>query len=101
MGSILIRLLINCRKKFRKVLLYGSGKENIKFYHDRPNKRYFAHRPFEGAIKQLERRWRETTSAAVRNDLIRYIDLSACDTCHGARLKKESPCRYSEWKKYL
>ena len=76
-------------EKIRKVLLYGSGKENIKFYHDRPNKRYFSHKPFEGAIKQLERRWRETTSVAVRNDLIRYIDSSACDTCHGARLKEE------------
>lgn len=77
-------------EKIQKVLLYGSGKENIKFYHDRPDKRYFVHRPFEGAIKQLERRWRETTSVAVRNDLGRYIDLSACDTCHGARLKEES-----------
>jgi len=77
-------------EKIQTVLLYGSGKENIKFYSDRPDKRYFAHRPFEGAIKQLERRWRETTSTAVRNDLGRYIDLSACDTCHGARLKEES-----------
>ena len=77
-------------EKIQKVLLYGSGNENIKFYHDRPDKRYFAYRPFEGAIKQLERRWRETTSIAVRNDLGRYIDLSACDTCHGARLKEES-----------
>jgi excinuclease ABC subunit A len=76
-------------EKIKKVLLYGSGKNNIKFYHDRPNKRYFSHKPFEGAIKQLERRWRETTSVAVRNDLIRYIDSSACDTCHGARLKEE------------
>ena len=76
-------------EKIQKVLLYGSGKENIKFYHDRPNKRYFSHKPFEGAIKQLERRWRETASTAVRNDLIRYIDSSACDTCHGARLKEE------------
>jgi excinuclease ABC subunit A len=76
-------------EKIQKVLLYGSGKENVKFYHDRPNKRYFSHKPFEGAIKQLERRWRETTSVAVRNDLIRYIDSSACDTCHGARLKEE------------
>ena len=76
-------------EKIQKVLLYGSGKENIKFFHDRQNKRYFTHRPFEGAIKQLERRWRETTSLAVRNDLIRYIDSSACDTCHGARLKEE------------
>ena len=76
-------------EKIKKVLLYGSGKENIKFYHDRPNKRYFSHKPFEGVIKQLERRWRETTSVAVRNDLIRYIDSSACETCHGARLKEE------------
>jgi len=76
-------------EKIQKVLLYGSGKENIKFYHDRGNKRYFTHRPFEGAIRQLERRWKETASAAVRNDLMRYIDLSACDTCHGARLKEE------------
>ncbi|MDI6741465.1 MAG: excinuclease ABC subunit UvrA [Smithella sp.] len=75
--------------KIQKVLLYGSGDEAIKFYHDRGNKRYFTHRPFEGAIKQLERRWRETTSAAVRNDLMNYNDLSACDTCHGARLKQE------------
>ena len=76
-------------EKIQKVLLYGSGKENIKFYHDRQNKRYFTYRPFEGAIKQLERRWRETTSTAVRNDLMLYIDSSACDTCHGARLKEE------------
>jgi len=76
-------------EKIQKVLLYGSGNEDIKFYHDRPNKRYFTHKPFEGVIKQLERRWRETTSVAVRNDLIRYIDSSACNTCHGARLKEE------------
>jgi excinuclease ABC subunit A len=76
--------------KIQKVLLYGSGDEDIKFYHDRGNKRYFANRPFEGAIKQLDRRWKETASTGVRNDLMRYIDLSACDTCHGARLKKET-----------
>ena len=76
-------------EKIQKVLLYGSGSENVKFYHDRANKRYFTNRPFEGAIKQLERRWKETSSTAIRNDLMRYIDLSACDTCHGARLKKE------------
>jgi excinuclease ABC subunit A len=77
-------------EKIQKVLLYGSGNENIKFHHDRPDKRYFTNRPFEGVIKQLDRRWKETGSAAVRNDLMRYIDSSACDTCHGARLKKET-----------
>ncbi|MFA5284424.1 MAG: excinuclease ABC subunit UvrA, partial [Smithellaceae bacterium] len=77
-------------EKIRQVLLYGSGTEAIKFYSDRPDKRYFAYRPFEGAIKQLERRWRETASTAVRNDLARYIDLRPCEACGGARLKKES-----------
>jgi excinuclease ABC subunit A len=77
-------------EKIQNVLLYGSGKENIKFHHDRSNKRYFTNRPFEGVIKQLERRWKETASIAVRNDLMRYNDLSSCDTCHGARLKKET-----------
>ena len=76
--------------KIQNVLLHGSGDENIKFYYDQSDKRYFTHRPFEGAIKQLERRWRETASSAVRNDLARYIDLSNCETCGGARLKKES-----------
>ena len=77
-------------EKIRDVLLYGSGGELIKFHHDRAGKRYFAHRPFEGAIRQLERRWRETASLAARNDLARYIDLRPCETCGGARLKKES-----------
>jgi len=77
-------------EKIQNVLLYGSGTEMIKFYHDRADKRFFAHRPFEGVIKQLERRWRETASTAVRNDLARYIDLRPCETCNGARLKKES-----------
>ncbi len=77
-------------EKVQKILLYGSGKENIRFYHDYTDRRYFTDRPFEGAIKQLERRWRETTSAAVRNDLARYMDMSACPVCRGARLKRES-----------
>ncbi|NLA42243.1 MAG: excinuclease ABC subunit UvrA [Smithella sp.] len=80
----------NLPEKIRKVLLYGSGAEEIKFHIDRPGKRYFVRRPFEGVIRQLERRWRETASVAVRRDLARYIDLRPCETCGGARLKKES-----------
>lgn len=77
-------------EKIQNILLNGSGKENIRFYYDRPERRYFASRPFEGVIKQLERRWRETASTAVRNDLARFIDHSACPACRAARLKKES-----------
>jgi excinuclease ABC subunit A len=77
-------------ERIRHALLYGSGTEAVKFHYDRDNTRYFAERPFEGVIKQLERRWKETTSTAVRNDLARFIDLRPCEACQGARLKKET-----------
>jgi excinuclease ABC subunit A len=77
-------------KEIQTVLLYGSGKEMIRFYLDRGGRRFFYSRPFEGIIKQLDRRYRETNSNAVRMDLSRYINLQECPTCHGSRLKKDS-----------
>ena len=77
-------------KEIQTVLLYGSGKEMIRFYLDRGGRRFFYSRPFEGIIKQLDRRYQETNSNAVRMDLSRYINLQECPTCHGSRLKKES-----------
>ena len=77
-------------KDIQAVLLYGSGKEMIKFYLDRGGRRFFYSRPFEGIIKQLDRRYKETASNAVRMDLSRYVNLQECPTCHGSRLKKES-----------
>jgi excinuclease ABC subunit A len=74
----------------QNVLLYGSGTEKIKFYMDRSGRRYFYSRPFEGILNQLDRRYRETTSNAVRMDLSRYINQRECPTCLGARLRKES-----------
>ena len=77
-------------EKIRQALLYGSGREAIRFHSDRDDTRYFAERPFEGVIPQLERRWKETGSQVIRNDLARFIDLSPCEVCGGARLKQES-----------
>ncbi|MBN1614760.1 MAG: excinuclease ABC subunit UvrA [Deltaproteobacteria bacterium] len=76
--------------RVQQVLLYGSQKEKIKFHADRGGRRFFYMRSFEGVINQLDRRYRETASATVRNDLSRYISLRACPTCNGARLMKES-----------
>jgi excinuclease ABC subunit A len=76
--------------KIRDVLLHGSGEEKIRFHADRGGRRYFHTRPFEGVLNQLDRRYRETMSNAVRMDLSRYINLRECPTCLGARLKKES-----------
>jgi excinuclease ABC subunit A len=78
------------QEKIKNILLYGSGDETIKFYWDRGSRRLFYNRPFEGVIHQLDRRYRETTSNAVRMDLARYISLRECPVCLGARLKKES-----------
>ncbi len=74
----------------RNMLLNGSGTEKIRFHADRGGRRYFYSRPFEGVLNQLNRRYRETASNAVRMDLSRYINLRECPGCRGARLKKES-----------
>ncbi|MCX7981811.1 MAG: excinuclease ABC subunit UvrA [Syntrophales bacterium] len=76
--------------KVQEVLLYGSGEEPIKFFADRDGRRIFYTRPFEGVIKQLERRWRETQSLSLKIELSRYINQRECPACHGSRLKKES-----------
>lgn len=77
-------------EQIQTVLLNGSGLEKIRFHLDRGGRRFFFNKPFEGILNQLDRRYRETLSNAVRMDLSRYINLRECPTCHGARLKKES-----------
>ena len=79
----------------RQVLLYGSGDEAIEFVYEaegaggrkRSVKR--SH-PFEGILPNLERRYRETDSAAVREELARYQAARPCPECAGARLKREA-----------
>jgi excinuclease ABC subunit A len=77
-------------EKVQNVLLYGSGEEVIKFYFERNNRRYFYGRPYEGAIPNLERRYLETDSYQVREDIEQYMSIRPCPVCHGARLKPES-----------
>ena len=82
-------------KEHQQVLLYGSGATEIAFVYQaegaagrkRSVKRWH---PFEGVIPSFERRWRETDSAAVREDLSRYQAAKACPDCHGTRLKREA-----------
>ncbi|HPC00616.1 MAG TPA: excinuclease ABC subunit UvrA [Syntrophales bacterium] len=77
-------------ERVQEVLLRGSGTEAVRFHVDRDGRRLFFTRPFEGVLNHLERRWRETTSNAVRAELSRYINTKACPACGGARLKRES-----------
>ncbi|UCF57299.1 MAG: excinuclease ABC subunit UvrA [Deltaproteobacteria bacterium] len=74
-------------KKAQEVFLFGSGEEEIKFYFERDNRRYFYTRPFEGVIPNLERRYHETDSYQVREEIERYMSIRPCPTCAGARLK--------------
>ena len=77
-------------EKVQGIILYGSGKEEIRFHIDKGGQRFFYTKPFEGVINRLDRRYRETESPAVRSELEKYISLTECPACGGTRLKKES-----------
>jgi len=74
----------------RAVILNGSGGEKIKFTYDDNARKYEVSKTFEGVIPNLDRRWRETDSAWVREELARYQSESPCEVCHGLRLKPEA-----------
>lgn len=75
--------------KFQKLILQGSGKEELSFTYinDRGDKISRSH-PFEGVLPNLKRRYHETESDSVRQDLTQYISVQACPDCHGSRLNK-------------
>ncbi|MFO7477905.1 MAG: excinuclease ABC subunit UvrA, partial [Methyloceanibacter sp.] len=77
-------------EKFREVVLYGSGEEEIAFTYDDGVRRYTTAKPFEGVITNIERRWRETESAWVSEELSRYQSEQYCETCKGYRLKPQA-----------
>tara|TARA_B100000315_G_scaffold202504_1_gene195249 strand:- start:11860 stop:14673 length:2814 start_codon:yes stop_codon:yes gene_type:complete len=79
----------NLKESEQHLLLYGSGKENIKFYYEKENSRYDYYRPFEGLIPRLERRYKETDSHYVREEIEQYMSVHTCPGCNGARLRKE------------
>ena len=74
--------------RVQDILLNGSGDEEISFAHEGGKSRYSYTEPFEGVIGNLERRYRETASEDVREDLERFMDSQPCPTCAGLRLKK-------------
>ncbi len=77
-------------ERLQKIILYGSGEENVRFFYDQGERRHFYEKPFEGVITNLERRYRETDSDGVRENLERFMSVIPCPTCEGARLRPES-----------
>ena len=74
----------------RKTILNGSGGEEIKFVYDDGVRRYETKKAFEGVIPNLQRRWKETDSAWIREELERYQSAAPCPVCEGRRLKPEA-----------
>jgi len=77
-------------KKVRDVILQGSGGESIAMRYDDGIRQYQTTKPFEGVIPNLDRRWKETDSSWVREELERFQHESKCEVCGGARLKPEA-----------
>ncbi len=77
-------------KKVRDTILYGSGSESVAMRYDDGIRQYQTTKPFEGVIPNLDRRWRETDSSWVREELERFQHESKCEACNGARLKPEA-----------
>ena len=77
--------------KVQETILYGSGKEDIPFqyFNDRGKKVTRAH-PFEGILPNFERRYRETESSTVREELAKYRNHKPCPSCSGTRLRSEA-----------
>ncbi len=74
----------------RKAVLFGSGKQPVEMTYEDGLRKYTTAKPFEGIVPNMDRRWKETDSAWVREELGRYQNSATCETCHGARLKPEA-----------
>ena len=77
-------------KKLQDIILFGSGEEEIEFTYEDGLRTYRTTKPFEGVIGNIERRWKETDSEWVREELARYQGAHPCDACGGHRLKPQS-----------
>jgi excinuclease ABC subunit A len=76
----------------RDAILFGTGEEPVTFTYKDGIRAYTVTKPFEGVLKNLQRRWQETDSAWVREEMSRYQAEKPCAACAGARLKPEALC---------
>ncbi|WP_058533073.1 excinuclease ABC subunit UvrA [Legionella saoudiensis] len=77
--------------KMQEIILYGSGREVIEFNYHRPSGGYMVRQhPFEGVIPNMQRRYRESDSGMIREELAKYLSSRPCQTCKGTRLREEA-----------
>jgi excinuclease ABC subunit A len=85
-------------KKAQKVILYGTGREKINFHYKRRLRSVKTKTTFEGVLPQLSRRYQETSSAAIREELGRFMNEQPCPSCNGDRLNPEAlAVRVGNW----
>jgi len=77
-------------KNIQKIILYGSGGEEMAFRHWKRGRSYYYESDFEGVIPNLERRFRETESEYIKTEILKFMSELPCPLCKGARLRKES-----------
>jgi excinuclease ABC subunit A len=77
-------------ERVRDAILNGTGEVPVEMTYKDSVRAYSVNKPFEGVLKNLERRWRETDSAWVREEMSRYQAEKPCAVCKGARLKPEA-----------
>jgi excinuclease ABC subunit A len=77
-------------ERVQQAILSGTGDVPVEITYKDGVRAYAVNKPFEGVLKNLARRWKETDSAWVREELSRYQAEKPCDVCHGARLKPEA-----------
>ena len=76
--------------KVRDAILNGTGEDPVAFTYKDGVRAYTVTKPFEGVLRNLQRRWQETDSVWVREELSRYQAEKPCATCNGARLKPQA-----------
>lgn len=78
-------------KKHQDLILFGSGKTEIEFtFINEKGKTYINRKPFEGILPNMERRYRETESQMVREELAKYLNSQPCPECAGTRLRRDA-----------
>jgi len=77
-------------EKIQDIILYGTGDEEVQFLYDDGMRTYKAKKTFEGVIPNLDRRYRETDSAWVREEIARFQSAAPCPDCGGKRLKPQA-----------
>jgi excinuclease ABC subunit A len=76
--------------RIQEIILHGSGKESMEFRYLKGRRKVVSQVVFEGVLPQLERRFHETASPMIREELGRFINEQPCPACDGARLKPEA-----------